>query len=410
MFIALLAFLVAPVPHGPTVRPHPVYALVLTRHGVRAPVQFNAELNRYSRQPWPDFGVLPADLTEHGRTLMVLYGTYYRAFFAKLGLTDAHGCAASAHTWFWADTDERTVETGKALTDGMYPGCKLVVGRVAVKPDPLIRPVEAGLGTVDSARALASVRSLIPGNLAQYASRFQTSIERLRAVLGVPAAPWMSAPTVIKAGSMGMAQVDGPIRTGGSLAEALELEYTDGMSGAKLGWGRLDRRTLEAILPLHIAYARLMLAAPYEARERGSNLLVHIQRSLEQAARHQAVDGALGHPDDTLAFVVGHDTNITSVAVPLGLHWKLPGYAEDDTPPGSAIIFELWQEAAGNYTVHIAYTSQSLDQMHDGTPLTLTAPPLNVGVTMAGCSPCTLEKFSKAVGAATDSHFVRDGR
>jgi 4-phytase/acid phosphatase len=340
---------------------------------------------------------------------MVLYGAYYRAFFAKLGLTDASGCAAGAHIWFWADTDERTVETGKALAQGMYPGCTVEVGVAAKKPDPLIRPVESGLGKVDAAQAAASVRSLIPGSLDDYASRLQPAMKQLRQVLDVPAAPWESQPTALRAGKTGMVALDGPIHTGGILSEALELEYADGMSGAKLGWGRLDPRALHAILPLHVEYVRLMLAAPYEARARGSNLLAHIQHSLEQAARQQPVAGALGHPDDKIAFVVGHDTNITSVAVPLGLDWKLPGYAENDTPPGSALIFELWREATGIYTVHIAYTSQSLDQMHDGTQLSLTTPPLNVPVTIPKCNPCTLEKFRQMVAAAIDPQFVESG-
>ena len=33
------------------------YALIVSRHGVRSPTWGTAQLNEYSAQPWPDWGV-----------------------------------------------------------------------------------------------------------------------------------------------------------------------------------------------------------------------------------------------------------------------------------------------------------------------------------------------------------------
>lgn len=80
----------------------------------------------------------------------------------------------------------------------------------------------------------------------------------------------------------------------------------------------------------------------------------------------------------------------------LGLHWIADGRA-DDTPPGGALVFELWQSADGKNSVRVYYTTQTLEQMHTATVLTGTNPPVRVPVFVPGCSragfSCSLEKF-----------------
>ena len=71
-------------------------------------------------------------------------------------------------------------------------------------------------------------------------------------------------------------ELTGPFATGSTFSENLLLEYTNGMQGASLGWGRLTREKLERVLEIHAVYADLMRRTPYLARARGSNLLAHV--------------------------------------------------------------------------------------------------------------------------------------
>ena len=75
-----------------------------------------------------------------------------------------------------------------------------------------------------------------------------------------------------------------PWNVASTLGEDLLLEYTEGMKGNDLGWGRLDANGLLRILELHAAYADLMRRTSYLARARGSNLLYHVLQSMKQAA------------------------------------------------------------------------------------------------------------------------------
>jgi 4-phytase/acid phosphatase len=198
-----------------------------------------------------------------------------------------------------------------------------------------------------------------------------------------------------------------------TLSENLLLEYTEGMQGKDFGWGRLDANNLLRILELHAVYADLTRRTFYLARARGSNLLDHVSRSMEQALTGKALPGALGHPRAAVLILVGHDTNLANLSGMLGLSWRLPGYQPDDTPPGGALIFSLWQQPdTGQYFVRTMYLAQTLQQMRSATPLTLAAPPAKEDVAPAECGSsagsigCDWESFAKSLQKAIDNRFV----
>ncbi|MGD1065154.1 MAG: histidine-type phosphatase, partial [Terracidiphilus sp.] len=101
--------------------------VVLSRHGVRAPMANSALYGQYAAAPWPAWDVPPSYLTAHGYQLMKLFGAWDRTQFASQNLFASTGCADAAHVSILADSDQRTRETGKALAEGMFPGCTIAV-------------------------------------------------------------------------------------------------------------------------------------------------------------------------------------------------------------------------------------------------------------------------------------------
>jgi 4-phytase / acid phosphatase len=160
-------------------------------------------------------------------------------------------------------------------------------------------------------------------------------------------------------------------------------------------------------------YADLMRRTPYLARARGSNLLAHVLRSLEQAASGKATAGALGQPGDALLVLAGHDTNLSNLSGMLGLSWKLAGYQPDDTPPGGALILSLWRDSeTGRLSVKLRYLAQTLDQMRNASPLSVASPPASQEVPMPGCEAeqrdrgCPWETARLLMQNAIDPHFT----
>ena len=394
------------------------YVVIITRHGVRSPLWNSELLNQYSAEPWPEWGVAPGELTPHGRALVKLMGAYYLDRFAREGLLKRQGCGDAARIYMWADTDQRTIETGRALSESLAPGCGIPVH--SLEPghtDPLFEPIKAGLANPDPEMAVKAVRDRLGAQPQMLLEAHRSAFDALQSVLtGGRIAPkrLSEPPWEIGVAIVGKsADLTGPFSTASTLGEDLLLEYADGIQGENLGWGRLNSKNLFQILELHAVYAELERRTSYLARAGGSNLMAHAVESMEQAATGKPIPGALGHPGDAILILSGHDTNLSNISGILGLTWHLPGYQPDDTPPGGALLLSLWQQpGSGKYFVRLQYLAQTLDQMRDATPLTLAAPPAEEQLVIPGCgeikqkADCSWQMFRGIVQHSVDPRFV----
>jgi 4-phytase/acid phosphatase len=393
------------------------YVVVLSRHGVRSPTSNPAQYNAYSAAPWPQWDVPPGNLTAHGYHLMELFGAYDRVLLANEGLLSAKGCEDAAHVTFYADSDQRTRETGKALAAGLFPGCNIAVKSLPEGTnDSLFHPRPTDSGTADPALATAAIAGRIGNDPASVTEAYRTQIGALDKILATcGAAPDPSqkrislfdVPAVLAPGkSDHLAEMRGPLNTASTLAENLLLEYSEGMSAEHVGWGCVTGANLRSLIDLHTAATDFTLRTPAIARVQASNLLDHILRSVQQSATSKQVNGALGQPADRALFLIGHDTNLTTIGGLLGLTWIADG-RRDDTPPGGALEFELWKDRnSGEFSVTTYFTVQTLEQMRSSAELTLSNPPQRVPVFLRGCSrkdfSCSLPSFQQTLHNAID--------
>ena len=394
------------------------FVAIVTRHGVRPPTVANAQIDPYAAEPWPKWDVPPGYLTAHGRALMKLFGAYDRAQFARAGLFTPSGCADAGHVYFWADTDERTIETGRALVEGMLPGCGVEVHSApAGTHDPLFSPIAAGIGRANADLAVAAVSGRIGGHPEALLTVYRPALETMQQVLAggkKVKQSLLELPVSLGPAAGGLAEMRGPLTTAASLAEDFLLEYTNGMQGHDLGWGRLTESNLRQMMTLHIAYTDLTRRTPQIGRTSASNLLSHVAKAMEQAATGKAVPGAIGKAGDRMLVMVGHDGNLSNIQGTLNLTWLLPGYQPNDTPPGGALVFELWRQAAGGgYSVRTYNTALTMEQMRQALPLTLDAPPAKATVFVPGCStakagwPCDWKAFQRTIETSIDRAFVK---
>jgi 4-phytase/acid phosphatase len=390
------------------------YVVIVARHGVRSPTWDTARLNQYSIQPWPDWDVPPGDLTPHGRKLIAILGAYYREWLANEHLLNFTGCGDQGRIYIWADTDQRTLETGRAFAESILPGCGVPVNsRPTAKKDPLF----GGLQSADPRLASQAVRERLGANPQQLLADHRTALDTLQFILdGGRATPkkLIASPAEIQVAVQDKTiELQGPFAAASTLSEDFLLEYANGMRGPDLGWGRLTKDNLFQVLELHRVYTDLMRRTPYLARTRGSNLMAHILASMEQAASEETVQGALGPTKTALLILSGHDTNQSNVAGMLNLTWTLPSYQADDTPPEGALIFSLWRNPdGGKFFVQAEYLAPSLDQMGNADVLTMVNPPLRRPVSIPGCEaasqtlPCSWQNFKTHVQRSIEGSQV----
>jgi 4-phytase/acid phosphatase len=389
--------------------------VIVTRHGVRAPTWTPERLNQYSSEPWPDFGVPPGYLTPHGRKLMKLMGDFYRELYAKEGLLGERNCSDAKQTFFWADTDQRTIESAKALAESIVPGCPVEVhSKPAGSEDPLFDAIGAGVAKPDVNLSLAAVQGRIGPSLDALLDAYRPAFEILDHVLNgnAKASKSIFDEPIAFSTDKNSLSMTGPLALSSTFTENLLLEYTNGMNGKQFGWGRLTSSQLQQILVLHTAYAELMRRTPYVAKGRGSFLLNQIAGIMEQTVSGERVPGVLAPTRARLIVLSGHDTNISNLSGLLGLSWVLPSHAPDDAPPGGALIFSLWKTTKGIYKVKVQFVAQTLEQMHNAAPLTFSNPPGIANLFVAGCStsltgyPCSWSGFKRVAADAIEPAFV----
>jgi len=404
--VILSALLLAVLPAGGAGEPELKYVVIVSRHGVRSPTWDKTRLDAYTTEPWPAWEVPPGNLTPHGRKLIELIGAYYRQWLAGEHLLRTGGCADARRIYIHADKEQRTMETGRAFAESLAPGCGI---EVHSWPDSGPDPLFSGAGKPDAEKMRAAVSERLGPDPRKLVADHRSELDELQSILGNKLTPEPAVGVALKGNTV---ELTGPFATGSTFSENLLLEYANGMKGSALGWGHLTRENLERVMEIHTVYADLMRRTAYLARVRGSNLLAHVLRSMEQAAIGKATPGALGQAGDAVLLLSGHDSNLSNLSGMLGLSWKLAGYQPDDTPPGGPLIFSLWREGGtGRYSVRLRYVAQSLNQMRYAETLSLTTPPEGQDVALPGCavSGCPWEMARQVMEEAIDPQFTSGG-
>ncbi len=349
------------------------FCVILSRHGVRAPTWTPERLNAYSSQLWPDFGVPPSYLTPRGERLIELMGEFYGMWLREAGLLTGKGCSEASTIQIYADSDERTIRTGEAFSKSILSGCNI---KVQHKPegeaDDLFdagsgKPANQPIGTPEKfLGAFQSLQKILTGDEAAV------------------------HPVLAKDAVMDLAALN----TASTLSEVMLLEYANGFLGKQLGWGRLTETNLLDVLRLHGEFARLTREEPSIATARCRNLLARILEAMKNATPAESKDKVL--------LIAGHDTNLSNIAGSLGIHWEAGGYQENETPPGGALAFLLYQDRTGRSYVRLRYFAQTLKQLREMTPLTMKKSPASDEVTIPGCGKagCTWNEFSDALEKA----------
>ena len=333
--------------------------ILLYRHGIRAPLPGEIQLDEVTGKPWPKWTQPPSELTQHGAAGARMMGQYDRQRLAAAGLFSLHGCPAPTQLWFWANTDQRTIASAQALAEGFAPGCHIPIGHLPQgSEDPLFHPIEAGAVEWTAQQATSSIEASTGGPDALMASH-RDALATMAHVMGCgsqhdPA--WCA--TGDWHGSLGVSPdhrhmvLTGPIDKTSGTAEVILMAYAEGRPMRDVGWGRLTPSQLEQLSQLHALLFDIYAQPEYMAKRVSSVMRQKILHLLEdkQAPR--------------LSVLVGSDNNIIALASVLGLHFKMPGYAKDDPPIGGALGIELWRNPAnGQHVVRVFYQAQSLTQL-----------------------------------------------
>ena len=355
----------------------PLKVVMLMRHGVRPPTRAVVIPEGYAREPWSAWDTSPGLLTAHGYQGEVKLGVYDRMRFADEGLLPAEGCPAPGAVRMWADTDQRTRETGRAWLEGFAPGCDIAVGHSnGQRDDPLFANIDLGLTTQDRATARAAVEARAGGDLDGTMPAVADAFERLDAILDCCSAIVCAEADLPAGCDLGdiphrweatdprkRVDFEGPLAIGGTAGQSIMLQFMEGRPMAEVGWGRATEADILALSRIHAAEFDLLARTPYIAERAATPIMQEVLRTFVDDSAPRVTG------------LVGHDTNISNVGGMLDLHWRATGYAADDPAVGGMIGFVLLTASDGDRFVRVFYQAQSPRQLRDLETLDRETPP-----------------------------------
>ncbi len=357
-------------------------AVLVMRHGIRAPLSGEVPDGTRTATPWPKFGVPESRITPHGARALEIVAREDRKWLAARGLLDPQGCPAAGAVRIASNSSERTIDSGEEYARGLAPGCSIAVAHRPVGTvDPMFEPLRAHATAFDAKAAIADI-DRATGGMTALVQRHATEIAALDRVLGCGSGCVPGGPPRVSAEDDGHGiSLEGPIRGTSGVAQVLLLQYLEGLPARDVGWGRVDAAGLKRLGALHAALFAVFTRPPYMAAHQAALLGRRVLQSL-----------AAGPKLDVL---MGHDTNVTALAAALDVDLVTAGYATNDVPPGGALLFERVRETrSGRSFVRVSYRTQSPEALRSGGRA-MTVTPLRI----PGCSGtlCPVAVFERVL-------------
>ena len=140
-----------------------------------------------------------------------------------------------------------------------------------------------------------------------------------------------------------------------------------------------------------------------------TNLMNQVTGAMDQKLSGVKGAGILSPVGSKFSMFVGHDENISAISAFLGvLNWQADGFQPNDPGPTGALVFELHKvKFTGEHIVRLFYVIPTLNQMRNGTALTLDTPPQRLPLSIPACGglyDCPYDQFKFFIA----SHIRQD--
>lgn len=158
-----------------------------------------------------------------------------------------------------------------------------------------------------------------------------------------------------------------------SASDAFILQYYEEPDSVKAAFGKkLTRDQWSQLAHIKDVYQDVLFTAPIVAVNVANPLIQYMYDELRS-------------PDRKFTFLVGHDSNLSSVATALGVEeYELPDAIEKKTPIGSKIVIEKFEGADGQEYADINIVYQTVDQLRNMELLSLDNPPMIYPLSLKG--------------------------
>lgn len=365
-------------------------AVVLSRHNIRSPLSDSkSDLGRMTPHEWTKWTAPKSELTLRGGVLETQMGQYFRKWAEDAGLFPVNHAPSADDVNVIANSMQRCIATAQYFTSGFMPvgGIEVWHRYVPSKMDPLFNPQLTKVTPEFVATAMEQIKAMggkkgIVGINEAVAPNYAKIIEVLDvedSPMAKEKSPKLDALKNYNTEFLWEVYQEPRLKSGSALKElntasdALILQFYEQPDSVKAAFGHnLSREDWEKIAHVKDTYQDVLFTAPIVAANVAHPLIQYMYDELRS-------------PDRKFTFLVGHDSNLSSVATALGVEeYELPNAIEKKTPIGSKIVVEKFVGADGKEYADINIVYQSINQLRNMELLDLDNPPMIYPLTLKG--------------------------
>lgn len=365
-------------------------AVVLSRHNIRSPLSDSkSDLGRMTPHEWTKWSAGKSELTSRGGVLETMMGQYFRKWAVDAGLFPENYVPTADDLNVIANSMQRCIATAQYFTSGFMPvgGVRVNHRYTPSKMDPLFNPqltkvspefVEIAMKQINDMGGKKGIVGINEAIAPDYALMTE--------VLDVKDSPMAKAndpklkaldnyntEIVLEKWAEPSMKSGSALKELNSASDAFILQYYEEPDTLKAAFGhKLTRKDWEKLAHIKDTYQDVLFTAPIVAANVANPLIQYMYDELRS-------------PDRKFTFLVGHDSNLSSVATALGVEeYELPNAIEKKTPIGSKIVIEKFLGADGQEYADINIVYQSVDQLRQMQLLGLDNPPCIYPLSLKG--------------------------
>ncbi len=365
-------------------------AVVLSRHNIRSPLSDSkSDLGRMTPHQWTKWSAGKSELTSRGGALETMMGQYFRKWLVDAGIFPENYVPTADDLNVIANSMQRCIATAQYFTSGFMP-----VGGVTVnhrytpsKMDPLFNPQltkvtpEFVATAMEQINAMGGKKGIVGVNEA-----IAPNYALIQEVLDVPNSPMAkendpklkdftnyNTEIVLEKWAEPSMKKGSALKDLNAASDAFILQYYEEPDSIKAGFGKnLSREDWAKIAQIKDTYQDMLFTAPIVAANVANPLIQYMYDELRS-------------PDRKFTFLVGHDSNLSSVLTALGVEeYELPNAIERKTPIGSKLVIEKFVGPDGKEYADLNLVYQSIDQLRNMELLSLENPPMVYPISLKG--------------------------
>lgn len=361
--------------------------VALSRHSVRTPLSSpESTLGQVTPHSWVKWSAPKSELTLRGGILETEMGQYWRKYLDKAGLIKEDVCPNLDEINLYANSMQRTVATANYFASGFKPTCHLNVYHrfKPSKMDPIFFPRLTKV-TPDFIKMARSQINHLNGfnHVDDFTYSLKPIFKNLEKVLDLKQSPLcqkekfcqfndFKTEVMFKKGDE--PRLKGNLLLGTKIADALVLQYLEDSNEPPVIFKqKISFADIQNISKIKDTYGDILFSAPIVAVNVAHPLLTYMRDELLA-------------PNRKLTYLVGHDSNLTSVMSALDIiPPTLENSLESRTPIGSKLLFEKFvDKKTGKLWIKLSLMYQSSDQIRHLSILDLDNPPMQVALAFKG--------------------------